>query len=70
MIFKALSILYVSKDRRCDMNQIDERIDVEEMRKLAATLGRKGGRSTSPAKREASAANLEKARAARKKKSK
>lgn len=48
------------------MNQIDERIDVEEMRKLAAYLGRKGGLSTSKKKRKSSAENLQKARAARK----
>lgn len=52
------------------MNQIDERIDLLEMRKLAAWLGRKGGQSRSAAKRKASAENLKKARAARKLKKK
>jgi hypothetical protein len=41
----------------------------KELRKLLAKIGRKGGKSTSAAKVAAVTANLEKARAARKKRS-
>lgn len=49
-------------------NEIAEFEDMKGLRRLAQVMGRKGGRSRSPAKIRASSENIKKAQAARREK--